>query len=138
MKMFCSTEKFFYMDLAGLAPAAPGWEKITVRPRPCGDLTWARASIDTPRGLASVDWRKEASALCLEVVVPVGATATIHVPTLGLKDVAVTESGKPCWAGGKLAGPTCGITAGRQAADAVLLDAGSGRYVLRLSGSVRK
>ena len=135
MKMFCSTEKFFYEDLAGLAPAAPGWEKITVRPRVCGDLTWARASIDTPRGLASVDWKKGENSLCLEVVVPVSVTAEIHLPTLGLRDVAVTENGKPCWAEGKLVGRTCGITAGRQSADAVVLDAGSGRYVLRLAGT---
>jgi alpha-L-rhamnosidase len=135
MKMFCSTEKFFYMDLAGLAPAAPGWEKIVVRPRVCGDLTWARASIDTPHGLASVDWRKEGDSLCLAVVVPVSVTATIHVPTLGLTEVAVTENGKPCWAEGKLIGRTCGITAGRQSGDAVMLDAGSGRYLLRLAGT---
>ena len=43
MKMFCNIEKFFFADLAGIAPSAPGYESITIKPNIAGDLEFVHA-----------------------------------------------------------------------------------------------
>ena len=58
MKMLGSSEVFFYRDLAGIAPAAPGFRRIAIRPHGVGDLTWAhiRRSDGTNPILEPVAW----------------------------------------------------------------------------------
>lgn len=82
-------EEWFYGDLAGLRPAAPGWSAITVKPFvPASGLTSARAQTRTPLGPASSAWMLEDNgALRLNVMVPVGAEARIHVPAPSASDV---------------------------------------------------
>ena len=66
--------------VAGLAPGAPGYREIVVRPVPGRSLTHASASHETPYGRASVAWRRDDGRLTLDVEVPVGSTAVVHVP----------------------------------------------------------
>lgn len=56
--MFCSTEKFFYKDLAGIGLGDAGFKQIRIKPCMVGDLTYARASLKTVRGLIAVDWKR--------------------------------------------------------------------------------
>ena len=71
---------WMHRRVAGLAPAAPGYRRIEVRPLITGELTFARARHLTPYGEASVSWKRESGELRLDVTVPVGTTATVHVP----------------------------------------------------------
>jgi alpha-L-rhamnosidase len=71
---------WMHRRVAGLAPGAPGWRRIDVRPVPGGSLTHASARHDTPYGEASVAWRRADGRLRLEIRVPVGATAEVQVP----------------------------------------------------------
>lgn len=80
MKLMASIEKFLYQDVAGLAPAAPGWERIVVRPRLTETLTHARASVRTVRGVARVEWRVANGVLTLEAEVPASSTAEVWLP----------------------------------------------------------
>ena len=66
--------------VAGLAPAAPGYRELLVRPLPGGGLTSAAAALDTPYGRAAVEWRRGDGRFVLDVEVPCGASATVHVP----------------------------------------------------------
>jgi len=87
--------EWFYGDLAGLAPdpAAPGWKRAIIRPQPVGDLAWARAAHESPRGKFSSSWKRDAGRFSLDITVPPGATATVYVPAA---DAAkVTEGGAP-------------------------------------------
>jgi alpha-L-rhamnosidase len=43
-------------------------------------ITWVKASKDTPYGLVKVEWKKEGDSLNMEVEIPVGSTATVHLP----------------------------------------------------------
>jgi alpha-L-rhamnosidase len=70
---------WLHRTVAGLAPAAPGYRKLLVAPRPGGGLTHASATHETPYGRASVRW-EQADELTVDVVVPPGATATISLP----------------------------------------------------------
>ncbi|WP_342372130.1 family 78 glycoside hydrolase catalytic domain [Propioniciclava soli] len=63
-------------DVAGLAPAAPGYAEILVAPHPVG-LTHAEAVHVTPYGPAASSWSVSDGVLTLDVVVPVGATARV-------------------------------------------------------------
>jgi alpha-L-rhamnosidase len=66
--------------VAGLAPAAPGYRTMTVRPRPGGGLTRAAARHVTPYGPAAVSWRRAGAELRVEVTVPPGCAAQVHLP----------------------------------------------------------
>ncbi|WP_309237778.1 glycoside hydrolase family 78 protein [Streptomyces albidus (ex Kaewkla and Franco 2022)] len=80
--------------VAGLAPAAPGYREITVRPRPRLPLTHASARHLTPYGEASVAWQRADGQFSLDVVVPVGTRATVHPP--GQEPVTVRH-GRHSW-----------------------------------------
>jgi alpha-L-rhamnosidase len=71
---------WLHRRVAGLAPAAPGYREIEVRPLPTRALTHASARHLTPYGEASVSWTRGDGRFRLSVVVPVGATATVHLP----------------------------------------------------------
>ena len=71
---------WMHRRVAGLAPAAPGYRRISVRPEPHGELTHASARHLTPYGEAAVRWERAGGELRLTVRVPVGVTATVQVP----------------------------------------------------------
>jgi len=71
---------FMHRVVAGLESAAPGGSLLRIAPRPGGGLTHASSSHLGPLGLASSAWRREGDEFLLDVVVPVGATATVELP----------------------------------------------------------
>ena len=71
---------WMHRTVAGLAPASPGYRDLEVRPLPGGGLTSASARHLTPYGEASVSWQRADGRMHLQVQVPVGSTATVHVP----------------------------------------------------------
>ena len=81
--------------VAGLAPAAPGYRELLVRPAPARSLTSASARHRTLYGHAEVAWQRSEGRLHLRVVVPVGATATVHIP--GRPEPARVGHGTHTW-----------------------------------------
>jgi alpha-L-rhamnosidase len=77
---FGAIADWLHRTVAGLAPAAPGYERIAVRPQPGGGLTFARARHRTPYGLAEVGWRIDGALLRVEARVPPNTTAEVHLP----------------------------------------------------------
>ncbi|TWD84248.1 alpha-L-rhamnosidase [Kribbella amoyensis] len=71
---------WLHRRVAGLAAAEPGYRKLTINPVPDSRLTRAAARHLTPYGEAAVAWERADGRLRLSVTVPVGATATVHVP----------------------------------------------------------
>jgi alpha-L-rhamnosidase len=71
---------WLHRRVAGLAPAEPGYRRLLVHPVPDWRLTSAATRHDTPYGEAAVAWERADGRLTLRVTVPVGATATVHVP----------------------------------------------------------
>jgi alpha-L-rhamnosidase len=87
---------WMHRTVAGLAPAAPGYREILVRPLPDRALTHASARHLTPYGEASVCWRREDGRFHLEVAVPVGTRATVRLPGPGAPPVTVAH-GTHAW-----------------------------------------
>jgi alpha-L-rhamnosidase len=77
---FGAVADWLHRTVAGLAPAAPGYRELLVRPAVTRNLTSASARHRTPYGDAGVSWQRSDGHLRLQVVVPVGASATVHVP----------------------------------------------------------
>jgi len=86
---------WMHRSLAGLAPAAPGYRALKVQPHPTAALTSASARHLTPYGEAEVKWERVDGRLKLNVKVPVGVTAAVHVP--GLSDPVTVTHGRHSW-----------------------------------------
>ncbi|WP_461060826.1 glycoside hydrolase family 78 protein [Streptomyces pseudoechinosporeus] len=71
---------WLHRTVGGLSPAAPGYRRIRIAPRPGGGLTQARARHLTPYGLAESSWEIERGRLTVTAVVPPGTTALIDLP----------------------------------------------------------
>ncbi|WP_246257651.1 family 78 glycoside hydrolase catalytic domain [Amycolatopsis anabasis] len=81
---------WLYRNVAGLRPGDNGFARFTVRPDARVGVRWARYAVDTVRGRVAVDWSQHAGEFRLEVEVPVGATAEVHVPANRREDVTAT------------------------------------------------
>ncbi|MEV6413789.1 family 78 glycoside hydrolase catalytic domain [Kribbella sp. NPDC051718] len=71
---------WMHRRVAGLAAGSPGFREIVVHPLPAAQLTRAAARHLTPYGEASVEWTRSDGHFHLTAVIPVGATATVHLP----------------------------------------------------------
>lgn len=138
MKMLGSVEKFFYKDIAGIAHTLPGYADIAIKPYIVGDLTHAKASVKTVRGIVSSQWQKDGKTLRLDVRIPVNSRAKVSVPKVGLTDVTVREGGNNVWEDGEFVAGITGIASGSESQVYVTFDVGSGLYEFTLTGHVYK
>jgi alpha-L-rhamnosidase len=90
--MFGSIDEWFYRSLLGINAAAPGFEKIIIKPQPAGDLTWAKGSYESIKGKISTRWNKTGSSFTLDVSIPPNTKAEVWIPCK--QQCAITESGK--------------------------------------------
>ncbi|MEK6780727.1 MAG: family 78 glycoside hydrolase catalytic domain [Bacteroidota bacterium] len=77
--MFGSVDEWFYRSLLGINPAAPGFEKIVIKPQPAGDLTWAKGSYHSVRGKIGSDWKIENGKYTLRVSIPANTTSEVWI-----------------------------------------------------------
>jgi alpha-L-rhamnosidase len=86
---------WFYDTIAGLKPdaSASGWKKFHIAPEPGGGLTYAKASVETPYGVAVSDWKVAGGRFELAVTIPANTHALVSLPTARIADA--TENGRP-------------------------------------------
>ncbi|AFR49449.1 alpha-L-rhamnosidase [Gordonia sp. KTR9] len=96
---FGAVARFLVEHVAGVAPGKAGFETIEFRPGLESGLTSAAAAVGTPRGTASIAWRKTVGHFSVHVVVPPGALGKLeissesHLLTEGEHDLHVTIHG---------------------------------------------
>nr|WP_322723570.1 glycoside hydrolase family 78 protein [Streptomyces spongiae] len=88
---------WLHRTVAGLAPAAPGYRRLRVEPRPGGGLTHARAALRTPYGRAEVSWSLAAGELTVETLVPPNTTAEVVLPGSDGAAPLLVGSGRHTW-----------------------------------------
>ncbi|MFI5427117.1 alpha-L-rhamnosidase C-terminal domain-containing protein [Aeromicrobium sp. UC242_57] len=66
---------------------------MTIAPQITKEMTWAKATTQTPFGAVSSDWRRSGRSVRLKAAVPVGATAKVVLP--GEVGSTVLEAGQP-------------------------------------------
>jgi len=106
---------WLYRVVAGLELDAtqPGYKHVRIQPHPGGDLSFARATLETPYGPAASGWRIEGKTITVDVTVPVNTTATVRLPQAAREEVR--EGAQR-------------VKEARQVQDAVVIDVGSGTY----------
>jgi alpha-L-rhamnosidase len=82
---------WFYEYLAGIAPddASPGFKHIIMRPTPVGDLTFVKATHNSPYGKISSEWHRDGNEFDWQIEIPANTTATVYVPATSLETVKV-------------------------------------------------
>ncbi len=90
---FGSVGEWMYRNIAGIAPAEPGFRSVLIHPRPGGGLTWARGEYDSVRGRIATGWRLEDGRFSLRVSIPANTTASVRLPCPDPSQV--TESDVP-------------------------------------------
>jgi alpha-L-rhamnosidase len=136
MMMWATVAEFFYKDLAGIrgpgfyreSVMTPGFQEVQIRPYILGNLTFARASVKTVRGMIASAWRREGKTLIVEVSIPVNATGKVSIPKMGNPNVRIEESEKVIWKDHAFMEGVSGITDGIEGAEYVVLNVGSGVY----------
>ncbi|MEU6602191.1 family 78 glycoside hydrolase catalytic domain [Streptomyces flaveolus] len=76
-------DSWFVNGLVGIKQSSGSiaYRDLDIRPAVVGDLTHASGSYQTPQGTVTSTWQKGRNGhLTLKVTIPVGSTATIHVP----------------------------------------------------------
>ena len=83
--------------IGGLVPAAPGWARVRIDPRPPAGLPWASTSIDSPRGRIALSWWRDGEgALRAEYEAPDGVEVDIAPAMAGrVKRVDVVTRAAP-------------------------------------------
>lgn len=78
--MFSGAANMLFTHLAGIRAAAPGFQKIEIRPSFPEQLSFVRASLQTPRGRCASAWRRENGKRILEIDIPPFTPATLFLP----------------------------------------------------------
>jgi alpha-L-rhamnosidase len=86
---------WFYDTIAGLKPDAnaAGWKHFEISPTPGGGLTSAKASLETPYGLAASEWSIDGAKFLLRITIPANTRATVRIPAASVE--SITCEGKP-------------------------------------------
>lgn len=79
-----SVVAWLFRTCAGIQPLLPGFEEILIRPVPGSTLTWARAKVQTPKGMVSSAWERDGNLFTLTVSAPEGLPLTVQMPDGGL------------------------------------------------------
>lgn len=79
--MYGSIGAWFYKYLAGISPVEPGYKVFQIKPYMPAGLDHVSASVDTIYGAIRSGWEKKGDSLILDITVPCGSKAFIHIPS---------------------------------------------------------
>ncbi|GMM96003.1 alpha-L-rhamnosidase [Microbacterium luteum] len=79
---------WLHRSVAGLAPAAPGYRRLRIAPRPLPALEHASTRHLTPYGEAAVAWRREGDEIVVSAVVPANTVAEVDLGDGAAREVA--------------------------------------------------
>ena len=84
----------WYIDgVAGIRrdESVPGFRKFAIRVPKLTEtqVSWAKASFDSPAGMIHSQWKRENESISLDVTVPPNTVAIIHFPNEGGRDITV-------------------------------------------------
>jgi alpha-L-rhamnosidase len=85
---------WLYEDLAGIKtdPEQPGFKHIIMKPTPVGDLTFVKATHESPYGLISSEWHRNGKQFDWQIEIPANTKATVYVPATSLQAVTIPDA----------------------------------------------
>jgi alpha-L-rhamnosidase len=127
---FGAVGDWMYQNIGGidLDPAAPGYRRSRIAPRPGAGLTSARASLETLYGTLTSAWKvdREGQRFVLDVTVPANTSAEVTLWDARVDQVR--EGDRPLTTTG-------GVRAARQRGKDVVVEVGSGQYTFTVTGT---
>ena len=117
---------WFYNGLLGISQETDSvaFGKIIIRPSVVGDVTWAKGSYQSVRGMIRCEWNKSEASFDLSIAIPPNATARVFIPA---KQAAmITEAGKALEAA-----PDIRLVARNESHAEVEVDSGTYRFEVR-------
>jgi alpha-L-rhamnosidase len=108
--MFGSIDEWFYRSLLGINAAAPGFEKIIIKPQPYQSV----------RGIIKSSWQKKEKGFSLNVSVPVNTKAEVWIPAK--QNASVVENGNA-------------IKVSRYDKGCAVVEIGSGEYMFSVNAT---
>jgi alpha-L-rhamnosidase len=132
--------EWFANSVAGIIPAKPGYEEISIRPSVMANTTSAQYSLETIRGTVVSNWTKNGNNWALNVTIPANSTAKVYIPTFGCNGVTITEGTTLIWNNGSSSGTVTGVSYyGLEGTypslnNYVVFNVGSGIYGFTMSG----
>ncbi len=108
-------DEWFFRSIAGLnfSPERPGFGRLVFRPWFVQELTWARASYESPYGTVSSSWKRDGDEFTWDFEIPPNAEADVHIPGVFPQQKLV-------------------LPKGLEATDGIIRSVGSGRYRLTI------
>jgi alpha-L-rhamnosidase len=85
---------WFYGGLGGISQSetSVAYKEIVIKPELVGDLTWVKASYQSPYGEIGSEWEKSLTSVKMNVTLPPNTTALIYLPFNA--GSVIKESGK--------------------------------------------
>lgn len=116
-----SIGSWFIQGIGGIRidEKSPGFSHFFIKPALVGNLQFARTHYDSIHGRIVSGWRKENGKLYLDLTVPAGTTATVHIPTSAANSVME---------GGRAAAQSQGVQAAGVEDKKAVFHLSSGRY----------
>ena len=126
---FGAVGDWMYRNIGGIDvdPAAPGYRRSRIAPRPGAGLTNASASLETLYGTLKSAWKVAGGRFVLDVTVPANTSAEVTLWNARMDQVR--EGDRPLTAGE-------GVRAARPLGSDVVVEVGSGHYVFTVTGTV--
>ena len=89
--------QWIFENIGGIKSLQPGFARVAIRPVVPEQLRWASVSYRSVRGPIGVAWKRDGDVVSLEVEIPAGIEADIHVP--GTTSVETVEAGRHVFQG---------------------------------------
>ncbi|MEW2353923.1 glycoside hydrolase family 78 protein [Spirillospora sp. NPDC029432] len=80
--------EWMYENITGISAGEPGYKRVTIRPRPGGDVNRAGGRYESVYGPIETRWSVKGGRFDLSVSVPVNTTAEVWVPAGSASEVA--------------------------------------------------
>lgn len=74
--------EWFYSGLGGIyqEETSVAYDRIVIAPKPVGDIAWVNCSFNSPKGIISSEWKREAGIFILNLEIPEKTMAEIVLP----------------------------------------------------------
>lgn len=73
---------WFYSGLGGIGQSktSVAYKEVVIKPEMVGDLSWAKASYQSPYGEIRSDWEKSGTNIKMNITIPANSTALVYIP----------------------------------------------------------
>ncbi len=82
---------WMYRVSAGIETAVPGYRELLIQPHPGKNLTYAKATFESPYGTVASGWERKDGKIIVRIKIPVNTKATVMFPVDDQSEI--TENG---------------------------------------------